>query len=134
MKALILLRGLPGSGKTSLANLLSEKGKYPVFSIDNYFTNPESGEYKFEFSKNYLAYKECEENAESALRNGIEKVFIDNTFTLEWELEIYFKLATKYHYQLHVITVENYHNSKNIHHVSDEQISKMAAKYKIKLF
>jgi predicted AAA+ superfamily ATPase len=37
MKALILLRGLPGAGKSTLAKLLSENGKYPVFSIDDYF-------------------------------------------------------------------------------------------------
>ena len=40
-KSLILLRGLPGSGKSSLAFTLSENGKYPVFSVDDYFTNAE---------------------------------------------------------------------------------------------
>ncbi|MBK6522857.1 MAG: ATP-binding protein [Bacteroidia bacterium] len=131
-KALILLRGLPGAGKSTLAKQLSESGKYPVLSIDSYFTN-EKGEYDFKFDDNHKAYKACEQQTEEALKNNSPKVFIDNTFTLDWEMEPYFKLASKYNYQLHVLTVENYHNSRNIHNVSTEQLQKMAEKYKTKL-
>ena len=42
MSSLIILRGLPGSGKSTLAKLLSENDKWPVYSIDSYFTNPET--------------------------------------------------------------------------------------------
>ncbi|CAN5512352.1 AAA family ATPase [soil metagenome] len=128
--ALILLRGLPGSGKTSLASLLSENNQYPVFSIDSYFTNQE-GNYTFDFSKNHLAYKSCEASCEAALSRRIAKVFIDNTFTLEWEMEPYFRLAAQYNYRIYVITVENRHGGKNVHQISDEQLSKMAEKYKV---
>jgi predicted kinase len=131
---LILLRGLPGSGKTTLADLLSENGKYPVLSIDSYFTNAITGEYQFIFDKNHLAYKACEQNTEVAMQNNSPKIFVDNTFTLDWELEPYFKLASKHNYQIHVVTVEKYHNQKNTHGVSDEQINRMAEKYKVKLF
>ena len=57
-KSLIILRGLPGAGKSTLAGILAEK-KYPVFSIDDYFTNTVSGKYYFEFTKNHLAYHLC---------------------------------------------------------------------------
>lgn len=130
--ALILLRGLPGAGKTTLARLLSEDGTYPVFSIDSYFTN-ENGDYNFKFEDNHLAYKRCEQNTERALQNAVPKVFVDNTFTLDWEIEPYFKMAKTYNYQVHVVTVENYHGSENVHEVSTEQLKKMAEKYKVKL-
>src|ERR1700752_4694673 len=98
MNSLILLRGLPGSGKTTLAKELSEDAKYPVFSVDDYFTGS-NGEYNFEFDKNHLAYKQCEENAKASMLNAIPKIFIDNVFSLEWELEPYFKMASEFNYK-----------------------------------
>jgi predicted kinase len=132
MNALILLRGLPGAGKSTLASLLSENGKYPVFSIDSYFTN-DKGEYNFKFDENHMAYKACEQKTKDAMLTNTPKIFVDNTFTLDWEIEPYFKLAAANNYQVHVITVENYHGSNNIHNVSTDQLSKMAKKYKVKL-
>ncbi|MFL5753579.1 MAG: AAA family ATPase [Bacteroidia bacterium] len=132
-RSLIVLRGLPGSGKSSLAELLSENGKYPVYSIDSFFTDPISGEYHFDFSRNHLAYKKCEEDVKNAMSLSLEKIFVDNTFTIEWELEPYFKLAAQFKYRLFVLTVENRHGNKNIHNISEEQLKKMADKYKVQL-
>lgn len=134
MQSLILVRGLPGSGKSTLAKLLSENGKYPVFSVDDYFTNELTGEYYFDYRKNHLAYKQCEENTRKALAGGTEKVFVDNTFTLEWELEIYFRMAAEFDCRIFVLTVENRHGGINVHDVSSEQILKMAERYKVILY
>jgi predicted kinase len=131
-KSLILLRGLPGSGKSTLGIALSENGKYPVFSVDDYFTK--SGNYNFEFDKNHLAYKQCEQSTSAALQAGIEKVFVANTFTMDWEIEPYFKMASENHYSVFVITVEKYHNGSNVHEIPDDQIRKMAEKYQVKLY
>lgn len=132
MKSLIILRGLPGSGKSTLAKVLSE-GRFPVLSIDDYFTNAETGEYKFEFSENHLAYKSCEGRTKSLMEKGVEKIFLDNTFTLEWEMEPYFKLAATFRYQVFVATVENRHGSRNMHSISNDQLKKMAEKFKVVL-
>ncbi len=134
MASLILLRGLPGSGKTTLARELSENGKYPVCAIDDFFTDKNTGHYKFEFDKNHLAYKQCEDRVKNHMQKGDPKIFVDNTFTLDWEIEPYFKLAAEFLYRVHVITVENRHGGKNTHQISDEQIEKMAAKYKVILY
>lgn len=132
-RSLILLRGLPGSGKSTLAAVLQEHGKYPVHSIDHYFTDEQTGEYSFEHTKNHVAYSHCEELTRSSMKERCEKIFVDNAFTLEWEMEPYFKLAAEYTYMIFVITVENRHGGKNIHNISDEQLKKMAAKYRIQL-
>lgn len=133
IKSIFLLRGLPGSGKSTLAHALSEKGFYPVFSVDDYFTNPDNGVYQFEYDKNHLAYTTCLKNTEQAMNKDAEKIFIANTFTMEWEMEPYFKLAEKFGYRIYVMTVENRHNSLNIHQVNEDQLRKMAEKYKVVL-
>jgi predicted kinase len=130
MKSLIILRGLPGSGKSTLAKVLSEN-KWPVFSIDSYFTDPETNTYNFEFQNNHLAYKQCEDRTNAAMRQGIEKIFVDNAFTLEWEMEPYFKMASEFNYTIFVVTVENRHHGKNSHNINEEQVKKMAEKYKV---
>lgn len=132
MQSLILLRGLPGSGKSTLANVLSENGRYPVISVDDFFTD-QHGNYQFEFEKNHVAYRQAEDNTLNALQAGAEKIFVANTFTMLWEMEPYFKLASEFNCKLFVATIEKYHNGQNIHHVSVEQLQKMAEKYKVKL-
>lgn len=117
-----------------MANELSEEGKYPVFSVDDFFTDTSSGFYEFRFEENHLAYRDCLERVRTAINAGFKKIFIDNTFTLEWEMEPYFGLASEFGCHVHVITVENRHGGKNQHHISQEQIEKMAAKYKVRLF
>jgi len=132
MKSLILLRGLPGSGKSSFAKLISEEGNYPVHSVDDYFTDS-SGNYHFNFRENHLAYKACETNTRKSLEAGFKKVIVENTFTMEWELEPFLKLGKELEYTIFVMTMENRHGGKNIHDISEEQLHKMAQKYKVKL-
>ncbi|MCW3086148.1 MAG: ATP-binding protein [Bacteroidetes bacterium] len=131
--SLILLRGLPGSGKSTLAAVLSEHGTYPVLSIDSYFTDPVTGAYDFDPYKNHLAYKQCELQTEEGMKKNSAKIFVDNTFTIEWEMEPYFKLAATYNYRIFVVTVENRHGGGNIHNIPSEQLQKMAAKYNVHL-
>jgi predicted kinase len=131
--SLILLRGLPGSGKSALARVLSDDFNHPVYSIDSFFTDPVTGKYSFDYLKNHVAYRHCEQQAGQSMEQGAEKIFVDNTFTLEWEIEPYFKLAARHNYRVFVVTVENRHGGKNCHGISDDQLKKMAEKYKVQL-
>lgn len=132
-QTLILLRGLPGSGKSSFAALISDGGRYPVYCIDDFFTDPETGEYRFDFKDNFKAYELCRSNTENSMLNKTPVIIVENVFSLEWEMEPYFKLAAGHGYRIYVMTMENRHCGENIHGISAEQIEKMASKFNVKL-
>ena len=129
--ALILIRGLPGSGKSTFATLLSE-GRFPVFSVDDYFTGS-NGAYQFGFSRNHLAYRQCEEQTREAMLKKCSRIFVANTFTMDWEMEPYIRMAGEHGYKLFVLTMENYHGCDNIHKIPKDQLEKMASGYKLRL-
>lgn len=130
MKTLLLVRGLPGSGKTTLATELAGKD-FPVFEADQYFSK--DGKYNFDMKKLSFAHGDCQKRTEEAMKNGIEKVFVSNTFTTEYEMSAYKELAKKYGYRLSTIIVENRHQSDSIHNVPAENLAKMRARFDIKL-
>jgi predicted kinase len=127
MKQLILLRGLPGSGKSTFANLL---GGIHV-EADQYFM--QDGEYKFDASKLKQAHNWCKLRVEHSMEDGADKITVSNTFTQEWEMDAYFELAEKYGYQTSCLIVENRHDGKNIHGCPDDKIEQMRNRFEIVL-
>ena len=133
-RSLIIIRGMPGAGKTTLARLLSEKGKYPIFSVDDYFTHPESGDYQFKFDENHKAYRLCEENTKAAMVRNEPKIILHNVFSYDWEMKPYFLMAEELQYRVFVMTLENRHGGENLHGISREQMEKMASGFQLVLF
>lgn len=127
MRTLILVRGLPGSGKTTFANAIAPI----VLSADDYFTDKD-GNYNFDPSKLKIAHKMCQDRAEVYMQNpGV--VAVANTFTREWEMKPYFELAEKYGFTVHTVIVENRHGSENIHNVPEHAITSMKDRFEVVL-
>ena len=127
MKKLILFRGLPGSGKSTLSESICDD----VYSADMYFER--NGEYHFDATQLKTAHEWCRSHVESALHAEVPVVGVANTFTQEWEMDPYFKLAKKYSYQISTIIVENRHQSRNIHGVPDDIMENMEKRFELKL-
>jgi len=127
-KTLIILRGLPGSGKTTLGYAM---GVTPL-AADDYFYD-EEGNYNFDGSKLKIAHNWCKVRTEHQMEDGIGMIVVANTFTQEWEMDEYFKLAKQYDYQVHSVIVENRHGGINEHGVPDEKLEQMKNRFEIKL-
>ena len=112
MKNLILVRGVSGAGKSTIAELYGVR----VYSADDFFLNAE-GEYVFDRTKLSMAHKYCQDVADLAMSQEHDLVVVANTFTTAWEMKSYLSMAEKYDYRVHTIIVENRHGSKSIHDV-----------------
>lgn len=127
-KVLYIVRGVPGSGKTTLAKQLTAN----VFEADHYFYDND-GNYNFIPSEIKEAHKECQQFVGFAMESGIQKIAVSNTFTQEWEMEPYFELAKKYGFKVFTIIVENRHGGKNQHGVPEDKIEQMKNRFQITL-
>jgi len=90
MQNLTLIRGLPGSGKSTVAAGMSESSGAIHLESDMYFINDE-GEYIFDPEKLEDAHHWCLEQTRKYLRMGIP-VIVSNTFTRCWEMQKYVDL------------------------------------------
>ena len=137
-KILYIVRGIPGSGKSTFAEKLVGHD-FLVCEADKYFVDKETGEYKFDFTKIKEAHKFCQDLVETYMKDSLlndqfyREIAVSNTFTQEWEMEHYFELAKKYGYTVFTLVVENRHGGKNLHNVPDEIIEKMKQRFEIKL-
>ena len=133
-----LVRGLPGSGKTTAARWIADGHNNGYhFETDKYFINKETGEYEFDPSKLKEAHEWCQNQDEEEMKYHGDSfrvcIAVSNTFTQEWEMEPYYKLAKKYDYNVISLIAENRHGGENQHEVPAESIERMRARFETKL-
>jgi predicted kinase len=129
MKTLYIVRGIPGSGKSTFAQSLD----CPVFEADQYFIDSETGEYKFDGSKIKLAHNWCKLRVEQSMEDDFQKIAVSNTFTQEWEMDAYYELAKQYGYRVFSLIVENRHGGVNEHGVPEDKLEQMKNRFEVKL-
>lgn len=103
MKKLVIIRGIPGSGKSTFANKIltvAEKSGETTYhcEADDYFMV--DGEYKFDRAKLGAAHSTCFNNIIGAMKKGIDCVVVSNTFTTIREIKPYVEAAESYDYQV----------------------------------
>jgi adenylylsulfate kinase-like enzyme len=110
MVTLFIIRGLPGSGKSTLGEILAGKLS---FAADDYFM--EGDEYKFDPSKLSLAHAQCLRRVRETLelgRAGVMakhedgvRVAVCNTFSKEWEWRPYVEMAKELGVRYYVLNL-----------------------------
>ena len=127
-KILYLIRGIPGSGKSSLAKSLG--GKH--VEADMYHLD-ENGNYNWKPERVKEAHAWCQNQVRNWILESEERIIVSNTFTQEWEMKVYFDWAKEFDYKVFSIIVENRHGGENVHNVPQETLEKMKNRFEIKL-
>ena len=132
---LILVRGVSGAGKSTIADMMDWLGHRTVsFSTDDMFMV--DGNYEFDPSllgENHAATVQKVRDVMIA-RYEVkipETIIVHNTFTEEWEMKPYFELAEEFNWHVHTIIVENRHGSKSIHDVPDDVVKAQKERFEV---
>lgn len=128
MPSLILIRGLPGSGKSTIARRLCRVPNTAHFEADMFFM--ENGEYKFDASMLPNAHRWCQNETRSALQAGMD-VVVSNTFTTLREMEPYFAMAREFGLTPNVVLAEG--DFGNVHGVPAEALERMKRRFQYDL-
>lgn len=102
-KVLILMRGLPSSGKSYRALELAGGNDAIVFSADKFW-----GKSREEYLANWcrdrlhLAHAWCQRLVKEAMERAEPLVVVDNTHTKMSEMSVYYKMAVEHGYTIRI--------------------------------
>ncbi|XP_068207115.1 NEDD4-binding protein 2-like [Palaemon carinicauda] len=96
-KLMIILKGLPGSGKSTIAeNIKMLYENAVICSADHFFMV--DGKYMFNPEKLKDAHGACQTKAREAAKRNKSVIVIDNTNIKNWESSCYLQMCKTYHY------------------------------------
>jgi len=118
-RKLTLIRGLPGSGKSTIAKMMVDDNPLSTihFEADMFFVK--DGEYKFDPTKLKNAHLMCQNQARYHLGND-KNVVIANTFTMVAEMQPYLDMD---YASIEIIHCTGKYDS--IHNVPEHTIQQM---------
>ena len=124
-KKLYIIRGIPGSGKSTTANqMIAKNPKLKHFEADMFFEK--DGPYKFNPGKIKDAHSWCQKEVRSALKEG-HSVIVSNTFTKIWEMVAYLQMAKDAGASVEVLTLDG--GYENVHGVPKEKVQEMKDRF-----
>jgi predicted kinase len=123
MQKLYIIRGVPGSGKTTRAQELAGMN---YFEADQWMWNS-AGEYQFDPSRLGYCHTMCKNSVRAALAAGLPVVAVSNTFVKKRDYMPYVKLAEEFGAEVEIIVMTG--NWKNVHGVPEETVERMRRQF-----
>lgn len=141
-KIMIIMRGAPGCGKSTMANTLLRQiglledynAKEFVFSSDDYFQTRRG----YKFDRNLLpdAHDWNKNKVHSKAAAGWSPIIVDNTNIMVWEMQPYVQIAVMHGYLLEILEPQTSWcksasklSQRNVHQVPKENIQRMLDRY-----
>ena len=125
-KTLYIIRGIPGSGKSTRAREIIEyQGEFvrsAHYEADMFFDF-----IPFSTSRLSEAHNWCQLQVANAMESEVEVIVVSNTFIKKWEFAIYQFLARTFQYRVVIETMKG--NYKSIHNVPQEIIERMKKEF-----
>lgn len=134
MKAIIITRGVSGSGKSFFAETLLSLSpeKVVICCADDFFVV--DGEYRFDTSKLGQAHSFCKERFNEAVSNPkIELIIVANTNTKPSDWQYYSDCAKVENIPVIFAVIENRHGGKDSHNVPIFTLDRQANNIKMSL-
>lgn len=123
MKNLIIVRGLPGSGKSTFAELIAPHSNV---AADDYFID-DQGRYEFDYKELDAAHEWCHRQVAVMMELHAPIIAVHNTFVRLKYIQPYIDLAEQFDYRYTVLTAEGEHGS--VHNVPPVAIARMIIKW-----
>ena len=125
-QTLTIIRGLPGSGKSTMAKKLIAVLDSVVWAeADHYFVGAD-GVYRFDGARLIDAHLQCFDKVERALEQG-QSAIVSNTFSTLREMRVYFELALRYRIRPDIVTMHD--NFGSVHDVPTDVVDRMRARF-----
>ena len=132
--SVVILRGLPGSGKSFLCHYCSEQlddpSKVAICGADEYFMEGDS--YKFKPDLLPKAHSYCLSQFINALSSKKEVVVVDNTNSQLWEYQIYVYICEILGIKYQILevpcpnsTIAEMYRSRNVHNIDPPAMTKI---------
>lgn len=106
-KQLIIIRGVPGSGKKNLVyhleNNINDKKEFTIISSQYYYYS--NNKYIFDRKNINESYSYSFKNYIDALVDKIHRIYIINNNNKSWMYENYIKLAKEYNYDIKIVEI-----------------------------
>jgi predicted kinase len=120
---LILIRGIPYSGKSTLAQRICERHAPNAhwWEADMFFETDKGYIYNKELISQ--AHQWCKNRTYQSLKNGSNPVIVANTFTQMWQMVPYFNMCREFGCKLRIIELHTQYNP-NHHNVPAEAIAR----------